>query len=398
MRNLYDILGVPKNASPEDIKKAYRKLAIQHHPDKFKHEDANKVEENEELFKQIGQAYSVLSDTDKRARYDQFGTIDDSVKHSPMNDVDINDLMANFFGGGGFPGFGGSSGGGSFSFVFGEGPRHHTHHTHHTHHAHHKPDVLEVQIDICEIFTGTKKKIQYESPEKCDACQGTGAQDPSHILKCMSCQGQGNIHRQLGPFTIQTSMCPSCMGQGTSVQHNKQCTKCKGNKVNFIGKRFDVDIPKGLPHMHTVTLPGKGAYNVALKRNHDLRLVFKHTIKEPYRLDPDHTVHYHLKVTLEELLSGFEKVVDIYNTEYRISSEHFFNPTRTLVMKGLGIYDMKAETQRDLHIHFDIQYTDNSKLSKYAGVIRKMLKIPTKELCAQESPHTQTICINDHMP
>lgn len=392
MRNLYDILGVSKNASPEDIKKAFRKLAIQHHPDKFKHDDLKKVQDNEELFKEIGEAYTVLSDTDKRAHYDQFGTIDDGVNQPPMNGVDLNDLMANFFGGGGFHGFGGGGGGGSFSFVFGEGPRHHAHHTQ----THVRPDGLEVQLDICEIFTGTKKKIQYESPEKCDACQGTGAQDPSHILKCMSCQGIGNIHRQIGPFTVQSSMCPSCMGQGTSVQHNKQCMKCKGSKVNFIGKRFDIDIPKGLPNMHTVTLPGKGAYNVALKRNHDLRLVFKHKIQEPYRLDPDHTVHYHLKVTLEELLTGFEKTIHIYNKEYVISSEHVFNPTRTLVMNGLGLYDMKAETQRDLHIHFDIQYTDGSKLKKYAGVLRKMLKIP--DAIESAAKDTQTIRINDHMP
>lgn len=394
MRNLYDILGVSKNASPEDIKKAYRKLAIQHHPDKFKHDDLKKVKDNEELFKQIGEAYTVLSDTDKRAHYDQFGTIDGGMNQPPMNGVDINDLMANFFGG--FGGGGGMGGhGGSFSFVFGEGPRHHAHHAQ----VHAKPDVLEVQLDICEIFTGTKKKIQYESPEKCDACHGTGAQDPSHILKCMSCQGQGNIHRQIGPFTVQSSTCPSCMGQGTSVQHNKQCLKCKGNKVNFIGKRFDVDIPKGLPHMHTVTLPGKGAYNVALKRNHDLRLVFTHKIPEPYRLDTDHTVHYHLKVTLEELLTGFEKNINIYNSQYIISSEHFFNPTRTLVMNGLGLYDMKAETQRDLHIHFDIQYTDGSKLKKYAGVMRKMLKIPdAAESSATPRTDIQTIRINDHMP
>ena len=401
--DLYSILDVSKTASQEDIKKAYKKLAIKYHPDKCRND--NEKKENEDKFKEINQAYSILSNPEKRDKYDKFGTVDDTMNMG--GGMNMDDILKDMFGGG----F--SSGGqnGSFSFMFMDGmgnvqqggsgfggafPMFHN-----VQKQMKKMDTIEVQIDINDIYYGQTKKVEFEMLDKCESCNGTGAQDPSHILKCITCQGNGIIQQQVGPFFTQSTICPSCAGEGTTVQHNKHCTKCKGKKTFYNKKVFELKLPKGIPNQYEVVMEGKGAYNQQAKTNNDIRFRFIYNIKEPYQLEENKTVHYHLSITLEELLGGFTKTIEVYKEKIVLSSDHYFNPLKTLVLHDMGVYDMKGEKQRDLHIHFNILYSDNERYKKYADVMKKVLKV-SKDKKEEEDINTEkksknTININDFL-
>jgi DnaJ-class molecular chaperone len=401
--DLYSILDVSKTASLEDIKKAYKKLAIKYHPDKCRND--NEKKDNEDKFKEINKAYSILSNPEKREKYDKFGTLDDTMNMgSGMN---MDDILKDIFGGG-FSSGGQNS---SFSFMFMDGmgnvqqggsgfggafPMFHN-----VQKQMKKMDTIEVQIDINDIYYGQTKKVEFEMLDKCESCNGTGAQDPSHILKCITCQGNGIIQQQVGPFFTQSTICPSCAGEGTTVQHNKHCTKCKGKKTFYNKKVFELKLPKGIPNQYEVVMEGKGAYNQQAKTNNDIRFRFIYNIKEPYQLEENKTVHYHLSITLEELLGGFTKTIEVYKEKIVLSSDHYFNPLKTLVLHDMGVYDMKGEKQRDLHIHFNILYSDNERYKKYADVMKKVLKV-SKDKKEEEDINTEkksknTININDFL-
>jgi len=397
--SLYELLNVSPDASPEEIKKAFRKLAIVYHPDKCKEGD-NKVE-HEEKFKKINEAYTVLSDPDKRKRYDDFGVIDDAM--GPGGGMSMDDILKDIFGGGGMGMGGGPPGAGGFSFVFmnGGGPSSSDGGSMgfppgleqmfgsvgmggQGHMPRVKSDVIEVKIDINDIFYGHTKKVELEMLDLCDQCKGCGAQDPSHVLKCMTCHGNGVVHQQVGPFFSQQITCPSCGGQGSTVQHNKQCHKCKGKKTMYSKKIFELKLPKGLPNHYEVSMEGKGAYNPETKRSNDIRFKFTYDIKEPYVVDKDMNVHYNLTIKLEELLAGFTKTIQLYKDQVCISSDHYYNPSNALVIEGKGLYNMACEKQKDLHIHFHVEYADTDRFTKYVDVMRKVLKMPTPPQQADE--------------
>jgi molecular chaperone DnaJ len=384
---------VSPDASPDEIKKAFRKLAIVYHPDKCK--DGDDKTEHEEKFKKINEAYSVLSDPEKRKRYDDFGVIDDSMVSE--GGMSMDDILKDIFGGrmgmGGRP-----DGAGGFSFVFmnnngsssgdsgsmgfppgleemfgniGTGSQGHMHRI--------KTDVIEVKIDINDIYYGHTKKVELEMLDLCDQCKGCGAQDPSHVLKCMTCHGNGILHQQVGPFFSQQISCPSCGGQGSTVQHNKQCNKCKGKKTIYSKKIYELKLPKGLPNHYDVTMQGKGSYNSDTKKFNDIKFKFTYDIKEPYAVDKEMNVYYNLTIKLEELLAGFTKQIPLYREQLCISSDHYFNPCNSLVLEGRGLYNMACEKNKDLHINFHIEYSDNDRFTKYVDVMRKILKMPTTQ-------------------
>lgn len=363
-QSYYDALGVSKDASLDEIKKAYRKLAMVLHPDKNHDEEVKKI--NEEMFKEVQEAYAVLSDNEKREMYDRFGTVTD-LPQAPTN---VDDFLANLFGGMDMhQGFSFSFGGGfhqngNFFNMFNG-------------HSRKQQDIVDVKVDINDIYYGHTKKVELEMLDVCGVCKGLGVEDPSHLLKCLTCQGQGMVTQMVGPMMMQTSQCPSCRGQGSSIQHNKHCHKCKGEKTLYAKKTFELKLPKGLPNLYEILMQDKGGYNIQTKAFNDIKFKFIHNIKEPYQLGDDMTVYYNVKLTLEELLTGFKKEIPLYNESITLESKHYFNPSAPLIIPGKGVYDMAAEKQRDLHIKFDIVYQDNTRLIKYADVLRKVLKAET---------------------
>lgn len=359
--DLYNILGVSRDASAEDIKKAYRNLAMKHHPDK---NPDNK--DCEEKFKKINEAYGVLSDHQKRQTYDVHGTLEGMPTGPGMNPHDIFSQM-----------FGGMNGGG-FSFVFSDGspfgedifsgafPGHHR--------RKNEAEAIEISVDINDIYYGNNKKVEFELLDQCDKCNGTGAQDPSQIITCITCKGQGNITQQLGPFFVQQSMCPSCNGKGSIIKNNKYCTKCNGEKVHYNKCIFELKIPKGIPNGHEVKMEGKGSFVKETKKKKDLIFRFKHSISHPYQIDNNMNVIYTISLTIEELLAGFKKNIKLFKDDVTIKSDKYFNPLRPLVIKEKGIFNIKKQRYGDLIFKVDVQFIDSERLSKYNEILQKVIK------------------------
>jgi len=378
-KDLYEILKVSKTATKEEIKKSFRKLAVDLHPDK---NNGNK--ESEEEFKKINEAYNILSDDEKRKQYDQFGIIDG--QNNGNASVDLNDILKNMFGGGGIninQSFGSHPGG--FSFVFEDGGngiddienmfgipgfpfggRM----------KKHEVDVVEIEIDICDIYYGNNKKVDFELLEQCSKCNGSGANDPSNIIKCLTCNGQGNITQQIGPFFMQKSTCPSCIGKGNIIK--KPCNTCKGEKTVYSKKQFELKIPKGIPNNHEIKMEKKGSYNKDTKKNKDMIFKFKYKISEPYKLDEHNNVIYTININIEELLGGFYKNIPLYKDHVILFSDRYFNPTNYIVVKEKGLYNIKNNTTSDLLIKVNVEFINSDRLSKYNDVLQKVVKrIPT---------------------
>lgn len=220
MRDYYEILGVSKNASPEDLKKAYRKLALRYHPDK---NPGSK--EAEEKFKEASSAYDVLSNPKKRAQYDQFGHQAPGMGGGGFQD--INDIFANFgdifegFFGGGFEGQRSSR----------RGPRR-------------GADLsMNLSITMVEASQGLEREIQYKREVNCEDCKGSGAKPGTHPQNCAHCQGRGSVLHSQGFFSVSTT-CPKCRGKGQVIKD--KCTKCHGQGRKHESRKLQVKIPPGV--------------------------------------------------------------------------------------------------------------------------------------------------------
>ena len=385
MEDPYNILNISKDASPDDIKKAFRKLAIENHPDKHQG-----CKDKEDKFKSINEAYSILSDPQKKQTYDQFGTLDPGMGGGAPHD--INEMLKNMFGGG-MPGMGG--GGmhgmpGGFQFVYMDGGGGGGHGmpsgfpgddifaqmfggggSHRKQNPNHNCDLVKVSVDINDIYYGNNKRAEFELLELCSGCQGSGASDPNNIIKCMTCKGVGELIQQIGPF-VNKIKCPSCTGSGSIIK--KACHTCKGQKTVYVKKAFDLRLPKGIPNNHEVRMPGRGSYNPATKTNKDIVFKFKHDIQEPYQLDEHMNVTMKIGITIEELMAGFVKPLKIYNDDMTVTSDRYFNPLNPIVVKEKGIFNLIDNKTMDLYLKFDVEFIDSEKLSKYKDIFHKIFK------------------------
>jgi molecular chaperone DnaJ len=232
----YNVLGVEKNASQDDIKRAYRKLALKYHPDK---NQGNK--QAEEKFKIAAEAYEVISDPDKRRRYDQYGHegLRGGESRGFGNFEDIFDAFGDIFGGGG--------GGSIFEDFFGGGSRQ----------AEKRGASLrcDISIDFKEVATGTEKTIEITKRDFCDECRGTGARKGTSPVSCPYCKGKGEIHQRQGFFTIRTT-CPKCQGNGKIIE--TPCGKCGGLGVYPKKSNIKVQIPAGIEDGSRLRVSGQG--------------------------------------------------------------------------------------------------------------------------------------------
>jgi molecular chaperone DnaJ len=244
-RDYYEVLGVQKNASKDDIKKAYRKLAIQFHPDK---NPGNK--EAEEKFKEATEAYEIISDDQKRQAYDQFGFAgvegmgagnaqDFSQAFRGFEDIfgDFSGIFDTFFGGG--RGFRSSGGGGQGGPHQGANLRY------------------DIEIPFKDAVFGTKVEIQYSHNESCPACKGSGASGSSSSGKkvCSTCQGSGQVRHSQGFFSV-ASACPACGGEGYIIEH--PCKECGGSGTQKKRQKIMVTIPAGVENGKRVVIPRQG--------------------------------------------------------------------------------------------------------------------------------------------
>lgn len=360
MEDLYNILEVDRSSDIGEIKKSFKRLAIKNHPDKC---DNDPVKADK--FKKISEAYSVLSDPTKRSKYDQFGVIDDNNNNHNQN---VHDIFSEIFGGmGGGMSFSFSSGGPDMMFnnIFSQfGIREEKI----------EQDEIEIKIDICDIYYGKKKKIEFELLDKCMACDGCGAENPHMIIKCITCNGQGTITHQIVPMIITQSICPSCAGKCSIIKNNNFCKTCKGNKTIYKKKVYELRIPKGIPNNYKEVKKGMGGYILEKKRYKDMIYKFVYDIPDPYKIDIYNNVYITHHISLEELLCGFKKEIKLYDEDYTLISDKYFNPTDPVKINNMGCYNIKDNKNGNLEIQFVIIYNNNERFKRYLEGFQKILK------------------------
>jgi len=251
-RDYYEVLGLQKGASADDIKGAYRKAALKWHPDRWVSGTDAEKKTAEEKFKEASEAYSVLSDPDKKAKYDQFGFA--GVDGAGAQDWsqgfgNLNDILNNLFGGA-FGGFGGFGGFGDFGFGGGQqGPR-----------QQRGRDIrTRVKVTLEEIASGCEKEVTIERNRPCPDCGGRGAKNASDVKTCPTCKGKGTIQTMTNTLfgrAINTSVCPHCNGTGKVVTN--PCGRCKGTGLVRVKETVKVRIPAGVEDGMQLSLRGEG--------------------------------------------------------------------------------------------------------------------------------------------
>lgn len=323
MRDPYEVLGVARSAAPDEIKTAYRRLARRYHP------DVNPGDhEAEEKFKEIGAAYSVLSDPDRRARFDQYGTLDDQPQDpffNAGNMAGFSDLFDMFFGGGGV----------------GQARRRGF--------ARDGEDIqASVSMSLKEVITGLQKEIEVGRMEECDACGGTGSEGGTPPETCPTCKGQGVTSQIRNTFIGQvrtSATCPTCHGAGAVVKN--PCHKCKGRGVLPSEAKVMLNIPPGVESGQTMHVPGQGSDGVAGGRPGDLYVSIY--VEDDSRFQRQGTTLFtNLELTFAQAALGdtveIEGVDDAVTLEVNAGTQ----PGTRLVSRGAGLPPLHGGRRGDL--------------------------------------------------
>lgn len=354
--NLYDILGVNKTATPEEIKKAYRRKAVELHPDKAQ----DNKEEAEAKFKKVAEAYSILSDEDKRRQYDTLGTVGDIP---PM--PDINDIFKSMFGMHMNMGMGGMDPFG-MGGMFGGKP-------------HRGPitETIGVEISLEDVYKGCTKRVEYNIQDMCSSCKGLGVGEPKDIIKCMGCGGKGMVTQMINPIMMSTTMCGSCGGRGKMIKQGKECHTCKGSKTVRSMRVIELKLPKGVHQGFGQKVDGKASWDVESEQYNDLLVAFnlvnndKHII-----IDDNHNLFVTMPVKLEEVICGFTRTLNLYGTPLTFKSSGFANPNKEYKFDGMGLPKFRKSVPGDLIIKLQVDWDaiDVSRVSKYLDVFSKIFK------------------------
>ena len=325
-RDYYEVLGVAKGASADEIKKAYRKLAVKYHPDKNPGD-----KEAEEKFKEAAEAYSILSDPEKKARYDQFGHAgvegsgpDFSGGFGDLNDV-LNDLFGGAFGGG----FGSFGGFGGFNSAR-SGQRQQK--------VYRGRDIrVRVKLTLEEIAKGAEKEITIEKSVPCPECGGRGARSSADVKTCPACHGTGQVQRVTNTFLGQTvtySTCQQCGGEGKIISN--PCRSCGGSGLVRKRETIKVKIPAGVEAGMQLTLQGQGHAAKNNGINGDLLVVIEE--QEHAELKREGNNLYYTKViSVPDAILGCETEVPGIDGAYKIKVEPGTQSGTVVKLKGKGL-------------------------------------------------------------
>mgnify|MGYP002623155900 CR=1 FL=1 len=318
-RDYYEVLGVDKNATEDQIKKAYRTIAIKYHPDR---NPGNK--EAEEKFKEAAEAYDVLHDPQKRQQYDQFGFNGPAggfggFQGTSMNMDDIFSMFGDIFGGrAGFGGFGGGR----------RGPQ-----------QHRGSDLrLKVRLSLDEIAHGVTKKFKVRKDVQCSHCHGTGAEDGSGTETCPTCHGSGVItHTTQSIFgMMQTQgVCPTCGGDGQVVKH--KCHQCGGTGVEKGEEVVEIKIPAGVAEGMVVNVPGKGNAGQRNGINGDIQVFIEEEENSTFIRDNNDLIYNLLLDFPTAALGGEVEIPTIEGTKLKVKMEAGTQPGKTLRLRGKGL-------------------------------------------------------------
>ncbi|KAI0166388.1 DnaJ domain-containing protein [Xylariaceae sp. FL1272] len=374
--DLYELLGVDRNADANEIKKAYRKLALKHHPDKVPEDQR---EESEATFKAVTQAYEILRDEETRARYDKHGmaAFDPSMGGGMGDGPDINDILSQMFGMnvGGMPGMGGMGGG---------GPRR----------PRRGPDEeSKYSVSLEDLYKGKTVKFAANKSVICGTCKGSGGKDPKvKPPQCDRCKGAGMVEilRQMGPglMTRSAAPCDRCSGSGVLYKEKDRCKKCKGKRTVQETKPLEIYIPRGAYQGERIVLEGEADQNPDQTPG-DLVFVL---VEEPH--DVFHRVgndlSADLEITLAESLCGFSRTVITHLDGRGIHLSHprgkILHPGQVLKVEGEGMPLKRGETKGDLFLVVKVNFPEDGWLEDDAAYesLQKLLPGPGPEIKAEE--------------
>ena len=331
-RDYYEVLGIQRSANKEEIKNSYRKLALQYHPDR------NKSPGAEEKFKEISEAYAVLSDDEKRKRYDTYGHVgaEEVFRGSEANFDEVfkdmgfggfRDIFEQIFGGGGRGGFGSARNDPfGFGFSFGGGRKKG------------RDIIYDVELSLEEVLKGRKDEIELPKLEKCSNCGGSGSAPGTKPRKCSVCNGQGQTRRVYSQNRFSTFVslepCRTCQGQGEII--DKPCTVCSGSGRFKKNKKLKLEIPAGVEDGMTLQLQGEGEPSEngiagdLLIRVH----VRPHSIFE--RLEDGHLL-YNLNLKFTDLVLGTDVKVPTLDGHEKLKIPQGTQPNTILNIRGKGL-------------------------------------------------------------
>ena len=337
-RDYYVVLGVSKTATQEEIKKAYRKQALKYHPDKNPGDP-----EAEEKFKEAAEAYEILSNADKRVRYDQFGHAgvgsSSGFGGAGMNMDDIFEHFGDIFGGFGFGGFGGSHS--SSRGSRGSNIR------------------IKVKLTLEEVAHGVEKKVKVTKDIPCPACHGTGAKDGTSFTTCPTCHGQGQVTRVVNTFLGRmqtTTSCPTCHGKGKIIQ--EKCPVCHGEGVTKSEEVIKINIPAGVEEGMQLSLNSQGNASRQGGLKGDL-IVLIEEVEHPELIRDGKNLIYPLYLSITQAAIGTHVEVPTVAGKIKIKIEPGTQPGKVLRIRGKGLPDIHGYGKGDLLIYVNVWIPKN---------------------------------------
>ncbi|TAK83184.1 MAG: molecular chaperone DnaJ [Aquabacterium sp.] len=367
-RDYYEVLGVTKNASEEDIKKAYRKLAMKYHPDRNQGDEAKKAEEH---FKEAKEAYEMLSDAQKRAAYDQYG-------HAG---VDPN--MGGGRGGGGPEGYGGFAE--AFGDIFGDifggaGGRGRG-----GQQVYRGSDLsYAMEITLEEAARGKETQIRIPSWEECTVCSGSGAKPGTSAKACPTCNGSGQVHLRQGFFSIQQT-CPHCHGSGKIIP--EPCTTCSGQGKVKQHKTLEVKIPAGINEGMRIRSAGNGEPGVNNGPPGDLYIEIRIKPHDIFERDGD-DLHCTVPISITTASLGGSIQIPTLGGKAEIELPEGTQHGKTFRLRGKGIKGVRSSYPGDLYAHMAVEIP--VKLTEHQRKLLKDLEESLKKGGDKHSPNAKS--------
>jgi molecular chaperone DnaJ len=330
-RDFYDVLGVSKNASPEELKSAYRKLAVKHHPDK---NPGNKAAEDK--FKEASEAYRILSDQEKKQNYDNFGHAafegsGGGRQGGGFSGADFSDIFEDFFG---------DFGGGQSS----RGKRN----------SNNRGSDLRYDLSIAleEAYEGKKKDIKFSTTEKCNTCKGNGSKPGSSPDQCTVCGGNGKVRSNQGFFTVQQT-CPQCAGSGEEITN--PCNDCNGQGNKQASKKISVTIPKGVDDGTRIRLAGKGEAGARGGASGDLYLFINVHSHDLFKRS-DENLFFEFPISIANAALGTTiEIPTIDGGRAKIKIPEGTQNGKQFRLKGKGMPYMRGSGNGDLYVQVNTE-------------------------------------------
>lgn len=359
-RDYYEVLGVPKNAGAEDIKKAYRKKAIELHPDK------NPGDKHaEEKFKEAAEAYEILSDPDKRARYDRYGHagVDGMGGAGGFEGMSMEEILRRAgFGSDIFSEFFGAAGGGGGGGRRQRGERG-------------SNLRIKVKMTLEEIATGVNKKIKVRKQVPCNSCKGTGARDNSSVETCAHCRGSGTVNQVVNtPFGMMRSAttCPVCQGSGQTIR--AACNVCKGDGRVFGEETIEMDIPAGVHGGIQLSMSGKGNSGAKGGPAGDLIITIEEQAHEEFTRNGDDIV-YELFISIADAALGAQLEVPTLDGRARFKIPPGTQSGKIIRLREKGLPALQSYHRGDQLVHINV-WTPKKLNDEERHLLEKLQRMP----------------------